>query len=127
MANHRKSTYDDYAWDAHWSRVGVKPGGEFDTPDETEVAIEVLVEAGYSLMDEEDNKEAFEAIDFAQTYLTLAFRHCPRLMDIMPKVQPTLDVLISQATVALQYGRLDEAHDLIMRARERREIDARRS
>lgn len=83
----KRPTYDDYNWPAHWLRVGVVSGERYpDNDAQVEAAIEMLFTAGYSIMDEEDNPDAFEAIDFAQTYLMLAFHHCPRLMEVTPRV-----------------------------------------
>lgn len=115
----KKSTYEAYAWEAHWNRVGVKPGGEFDVPDETEVAIDVLAQAGYSLPDSEDDLRLFEAIDFAQSYLTLAFLHCPKLMDVMPKAQVSMEVLHRLLATAMKNGDMGRTAELV------REIDAR--
>ena len=76
-ANKQGNPYDRYAWEEHWRTADVLPADPTDDPafeSANEAAITLLVEAGYQAGAGND------PVDFAQSYLTLAFLHCPALM-----------------------------------------------
>jgi hypothetical protein len=71
-----KHDHDKLHWSAHWAATDEST--EDVREDARELAIQMLSNAGYNL-----NQEMFseEKVTMAQTYLELAFRHCPNLMN----------------------------------------------
>lgn len=72
-------TFERFNWDVHHEVVGLEGTEPWEAYNEA--AIEFLVAAGYSAPETGN-----APVDFAQTYLTLAFAHCPDLMDYVPSV-----------------------------------------
>lgn len=122
-----KASIEDYNWPEHWLAVGIKsPSGEGTSEsarryeEVNEVAMTTLVEAGYEAPSGED-----DPVDFAHAYLMLAFMHCPDLMDVMPKLTVSQEVLKARAIEAIQKGEIGEARDLLNEVAERITVERR--
>lgn len=84
---------DNLNWSLHWDHAGgvpSSPGAVVNGHDDdaiSDAAIEVLAGAGYAPSDITSPDE-YDPVLTAQTYLELAMRHCPRLVDALTRDMP---------------------------------------
>jgi hypothetical protein len=107
---------EKFAWSAHWDQAGIRDNDPSDNPSYDEVnqmAIEALVDAGYGPKNPGFGEN--NSVDMAQTYLMLAFLHCPDLMNLLDpdKKQESIDDLKSRLHTAIVDGEYGEAQDLL--------------